>query len=397
LVNEVRRHVADALSTDVVAQPVAVSSLPVRFSVPVVTATVSRPIQELKGSVDRNVSLAGSALQAFVAGLNNPKVSPEVVQRGLSDVHAKLTALIEPLGQLRDSTWNPQCNTQLAQLHGTLIAVGDLAIDAARARLIAGPGWRDTVAQFVGQASAALEKASSTAAATLQAAQADLAVTNEAEKELVVAARVVAESQQKLQSFKEVAAQKKATIGEGYIGCEIVEIAAPILATAAELIGAAHHQTQYLLEIDPTLPNQAGLVRTAGGLVDSLELILVSAEATVNHEKNSIEKVLAASNIISSAVAHFLAESHQKNGDEDINASMSKITDSIQVMIKQLRAFGEQAYQARVEKEEANVKRPKAMNAMVATLNAEGMVSDARKALEAAELGLKKLRRLFAK
>jgi hypothetical protein len=394
LVNEVRRHVADALSTDVVAQPGAVASLPVRFSLPAVAPGESRPIQELKGLVDRHVGLAGAALQKFVAGLNHPKVAPDVVQRGLADVHQSLTALVAPLAQLRASTWNPQCGAQLGQLNGALIAVGDLAIDAARARLVAGPGWRDTVAQFVGQASATFERASSAAAATLQAAQADLAVTNEAEKELVVAARAIAESQVRLANFKAVAEQKKVTIGEGYIGCEIVDIAAPILATAAELIGAAQRQTQYLLSINPTLPNQAGLVKTAGGLVDSLELILVAAEATVNYEQNSIEKVLAASNIISSAVAHFLAECHQKNGDEDINGVMTNITDSIQGMIRKLRAFGETAYQAREEKAEAleAAKRPKTMNQMVATLNAEGKVSEARKALESAELALKKLR-----
>jgi hypothetical protein len=117
--------------------------------------------------------------------------------------------------------------------------IGTLPIDAARAHLEAGPGWRQTIPQFVGQASAALEKVSSTADATLQAAQADLAVTNEAEKELVVAARAVAESQARLQDFKAVAAEKKLAIGERYIGCETVDITVPILVTAAELIRAA--------------------------------------------------------------------------------------------------------------------------------------------------------------
>jgi cytochrome c553 len=76
------------------------------------------------------------------------------------------------------------------------------------------------------------------------------------------------------------------------------------------------------------------------------------AEATVNHGPNSIEKILAASNSISSAVADCVAECHQKNGNQHINVSMTKMTDLIQVIIRQLRIFSWAAFQAREERAE---------------------------------------------
>jgi hypothetical protein len=273
-----------------------------------------------------------------------------------------------------------------------LISVGDAAIDAARARLLGQDRWRDGIGQFVTVATSALDRTTAAAQATLEAAEADLKVTNEAERELIAAARAVASSQAKLEKFKELAAAKKLVIGEGYIGCEIVDIAAPILNTAAALIEKAHQQTKFLLSKDPKLPNQTGLIKTANGLVDSLELILVAAEATVNHEPDSIAKVLAACNLIASAVAHFLAESNQKSGSPELNQGMMKITESIQGMVKQLRQFAESADKTKTEKIQAAARPPRQLNSLIEKLNAEAKVVEARKALEMAEADLKKVR-----
>jgi hypothetical protein len=81
IVNEVCHHANSPLSTDVITQPSVVSSLAMGFSVLTVATGASRLIQQLKSLVDRNVGFAGGALRSFVAGLNNPKISPDVVQR----------------------------------------------------------------------------------------------------------------------------------------------------------------------------------------------------------------------------------------------------------------------------------------------------------------------------
>jgi hypothetical protein len=97
--------------------------------------------------------------------------------------------------------------------------------------------------------------------------------------------------------------------------------------------------------------------------------------------------------LISSAVAHFLAECHQKNGKAELNQVMSKIVDSIQGMIKQLRAFSEERDQARIEKLEAEAKPGRAMNLFIEKLNAQNAVMKARKDLQEAEARLKTLRK----
>jgi hypothetical protein len=91
-----------------------------------------------------------------------------------------------------------------------------------------------------------------------------------------------------------------------------------------------------------------------------------------------------------------LAESAQKEGDPDLNDAMARIVDSIQGMIKQLRAFSEAAA---VEKERrAPPKGPpqRAKSQMTMTLDAESKVNDARKQLQQAEMQLKKLRQQTA-
>jgi hypothetical protein len=144
-----------------------------------------------------------------------------------------------------------------------LISVGNRAIDSARVRVNTGPGWRVSVPHFVGEASAVLDKVSSTAAATLHA---DLAVTNEAEKELAL--------------------------------------------------------------LHERLRKQWRLKRKWEFVKQILELHNKSSWTCENCRRiHSLELILAVSNIISSAVAHFLTEYHQKNGNEDIPSSATKITE----------------------------------------------------------------------
>jgi uncharacterized coiled-coil protein SlyX len=90
-------------------------------------------------------------------------------------------------------------------------------------------------------------------------------------------------------------------------------------------------------------------------------------------------------------VAHFLAECNQKSGKPELNEVMTKVVDSIQGMIKQLRTFCERAYE-NAEKAQEAAKPAKQLNSFIEKLNAETAVADARKVLEAAELKLKKLR-----
>jgi hypothetical protein len=373
IVRDLRSSIAS--STAAVVTTKSVNELPLRFT-PSIPATPARgSVAELKLELDLSTAATRRSLQVFLSAASS---NSESLFAELSDLHANLSQLIGFVDRLQVSTLNADCKSRLVTVHTNLVNFGDAAIGAARDR--------ESISQLVDSSTAALDS-------LLAALGADSreAITNEAERELVAAAEAVAASQARMEDFKAVAEQRRLAIGEGYIGCEIVEIAAPILNTAANLIGAAQQQTKFLLQKDPNLPNQSGLVKTAGGLVDSLELILVAAEATVNNEPNAMAKVLASCNLISSAVAHFLAECHQKNGDPELNVVMTKIVDSIQGMIKQLRTFCEKAYESQTSAQQA-AKPGKQLNSLVERLNAEGAVAEARKALEAAELKLKRLR-----
>jgi hypothetical protein len=251
--------------------------------------------------------------------------------------------------------------------------------------------WREIFQRFVDAGTVSFANVQAAADGTITGTQASAAAMNAAERELVDAASAVEESRKRLDRFKTVAVEKQRTIGEGYIGCEIIDISAPILNNAANLIEATQKQTKFLLAKNPKLPNQSGLVKTAGGLVDSLDLILVAAEATVNHQPDAIAKVLASCNLISRAVAHFLAECHQKGGSPELNQVMTGIVDSIQGMIKQLRAFGEKADMEKREKDEA-ANRGKGGNLIIVRLNLESRIARLRKELQEAEARLRKLR-----
>lgn len=393
LLREIRNAVADALSTEVVSQPNAVAQLPFRYNAPVIENCEPKPTAELLGPIEQEAAKAQQALQELTANLNNAKTTPDKIQSALNKFHESLTNLIKPTDRMAQSTWNPQCQNALNQTRNLLISSGDLSIDASRSRLLGSDGWRDVVSAFGSNATESINRTIQAAKNTVEAAQHDLSVTNEAERELVKAAQSVAQSHQRLQAMKVVAAEKKIANGEGYLGCDIIEISAPILSTSAKLIETAQAQTRFLLNRGGEMPNTKGLVKTANDLVDSLTLITVAAECTVNNEPDCISKVLAASNLVSSAVQHFLAEMYQKNGNPELDEAMKKITDSILGLVKQLRSFGEVAHNAQNERlvVDSQVSGAK-LSSMIQKLNAEAKVVEARRALEEAELKLKKTR-----
>ena len=394
LLNDIRHAIGDALNTEIVAQPKAASSLPFRYSVPS-TPQQATPAsaQELLTLIEAVAKKSQDNLQSFTTTLNNAKSSADSITGSMNSFHGSVSDLLEPLDRMIASTWNPQSQNQLSQARTLLIKSADLSIDATRNRLLGSDGWREDIASFYDDANTSISKVLEAARKAFESAKADLSVTNEAERELVKAAQSVAESQKRLASMKSVAEEKKVAHGEGYLGLDILDISAPILSTAAKLIETAQAQTRFLLKRDPNLPNTKGLVKTAQDLVESLTLITVAAECTVNNEPDCISKVLAAANLVSSAAAHFLAEVYQKNGNPDLNAAMESITGSIQGLVKQLRAFGEAAQRQESEKNAASA-APSAhkLSSMIQKLNAEAKVVEARRALEEAELKLKKTR-----
>jgi dGTP triphosphohydrolase len=392
LISEIRRSVADALSTDIVPQPKAAALLPYRFAAPAIDAIDPRPVDQLKREVDAKVASSSAALQALLTALGNTKTPADKITARLSDFHKSLGDLIVPSEQMRASTWNPQCQGQLSLAHTKVIAAGVAAMEAARARLLGAEKWREALNAFTQAAKAGIDGTAAAAKATLEAAEADLKVTNEAEKGLIAAGRAVAAHRAKIDRFKVLAAEKKPIFGEGYVGCEVVDIAAPILTTAAALIEKAHQQTKFLLSKDPKLPNQSGLIKTANGLIESLDLTIVSAEACVNHDADALSKVQGACNLISAAAAQFLAESNQKTGSPELNQGMAKITESIQGMVKQLRAFAESADRSKSSAVQAEARAPRQLSKLIEKLDAEAKVVEARKALELAEQALKGLR-----
>ena len=384
LASEIRKLVSDTFNTELIAHPEAVADLPCRFTLPTIPDSKPRPVLEIKPIIEARSQEAKTSLQTLVADINNVKTLPANLCSSVKAFHQSLANLIVPLAEMQAATWNPQCQTGLSQAQSAIVSIGDNAIDTTRSRLLALDAWRELVSQFASSAASALQRLLEAAEATARAAASDIAATNEAERELLAAARAIAASQQRLAQYKTEAT----TVGDAYVGCEIIDIATPILNSAARLIAAAQEQTRFLLRRDPQLPNQQGLVKTARDLVDSLELILVAAEATVNNEPDAISKILGSCNIISSAVAHFLAECYQKNGSPELNQVMTSITDTIQSAIKHLRAHAES-----VSAPSSAPDRPgRPLNAMIAKLNAEAKVVEARRALEAAEQNLKKTR-----
>ncbi|KAH0786800.1 hypothetical protein GPJ56_009329 [Histomonas meleagridis] len=390
LVNDIRVAVSDSLNTEVVPQPKVANSLPFRFKVPTIPETSPTEIAQLQPIIDNKQKLVKSSLEKLISSLNGSKTSAEQIQKEFNEFQTQLSELIIPTSNMQTSTWNPQCQNQLLKARNALINAGDICIDATRNRLMGSEGWRDSVAAFLATAETALEQTMNAVDATIKSAEADLSVTNEVEKELVIAARACQSSMQRLMSLKSTAAEKKLTIGDNYLGCDIIEVSAPILNNAAKLIEVAQAQTKFVLQKNPEIINQKGLINTANNLVDSLELITVAAEATVNNEPDAMPKILAGCNLISQAVAHFLVENNQKGGSPELNVTLHKMTDSVQNLIKQLRQFAETAMDAEKKAQQKSVaggiagaRRP--LSGMIAKLNAEAKVVAARKALEEAE------------
>ena len=393
-VADLRSSLDDALNTDITPDTASAAKLPFRFAVISAENTNPRPIQELKAEIDANYTKVSESLSSFITVLNNTKVPSQEIVKALLSYHDCANKYLLPAEVMRYSIWNPASQSRLLSAHTNLVQVGDIAIDAARARLIADDQWRQKVSQFNSQAQEAHNAIKAAAEAAYSSAQQDLSATNEAERELIAAAQSIQKSQSRLVSFKSQAQEQQATKGSTYIGVDIIDVSAPILNSAAKLVEAAQAQTKYVLQRQPDLTNTKGLVNTARNLVDSLELLLIAAEAIVNNDADAISKVLAACNLISSAIAHFVAECRQKDGSPELNEVMSRITEQIQETIKHVRAFGEAAQKKQSEEaQQTKSGRPaRGLNSMIEKLNAEAKVVEARKLLEEAENNLKRTR-----
>jgi hypothetical protein len=89
IVNDVRKRVASALSTDVIADPAAAARLPFRFTVPTVEFA-GRPIEELKGAVDAGARSVNGALQDLLTSLKNPRSAPDTNLAAVAKFHGAL-------------------------------------------------------------------------------------------------------------------------------------------------------------------------------------------------------------------------------------------------------------------------------------------------------------------
>jgi hypothetical protein len=296
--------------------------------------------------------------------------------------------------ELSESTWNPQSQQQLG---AALIGLGDTAIDAARSRLTAGAGWAETVAQFGAQTGKVLEKAVGAASATLLAAQADLAATNEAEKKLISTARTVSDAQHKFIQLKSTAAEKKSAAGEDYIGAEVLDVAAPVLKSTARLVEVVRQQTQLILRRDGNIPNQAALVNTTDSFFKGIEKVLAGIDAAVAQAKDAPEKLLAAANSTNEAVTKFLEQAQQKAGSPELNQVMGKVAGTVKNGVGQIQSFAEIAAQAQQAKAGGKApagssRQPRDLSSLRDLLKAEAKVVQARKALELAEIRAKKIK-----
>ncbi|KAH0787079.1 hypothetical protein GPJ56_009077 [Histomonas meleagridis] len=388
VVNEIKTKVIDSLNTEITPQPKFVSHLPYRFNIPNITETPSKEIVQLKSIFDTKYNIVKSSIDKFIISLNSSKTPPEQIEKHFNEFQSSLSELIIPVSLIQTSTWNLECQNQLLKAKNSLINAGDISIESTRNRFLGNEGWRESISMFNTTIESALEQAKNVIDSTMKSIEEDLSVTNELEKELIIAACSCQSSMQRLNSLKNKAIEQKITIGDNYLGCDIIEVSTPILNNAAKLIDVAKSQTKFVSQKNPEIINQKGLINTANNLVDSLELIIIAAEATVNNEPEAMSKILAGCNLISQAVAHFLVENNQKAGSPELNVTLRKITDSVQYLIKQLRQFAEAAMDAEKNKQntESNVtgtKRP--LNNMIAKLNAEAKVVAARKALEEAE------------
>jgi hypothetical protein len=312
----------------------------------------------------------------------------------LAGFHAALGALIAPTTELSAASWNPQSQQQLEAAYAALVALGDAAIEGARARLNAAPGWAETVAQFGGQTGQAVERTAGAALAALKAAEADLAATNPAERGLIGAARSVADGQQRLAQLKAAAAAKKASAGGSYIGVETVDIAAPVLNTAARLVEVSRQQVQLLLRRDGNVPNQPGLVAASDAFLRAIQAVIATAEAAVSQAPDAPERLLAAATGAGDALTKFLAEAQQKSGSPELNQVIGKFGNGLKSALAQLRSFAEIAVQAKSKgaAAPAPARAPRQLKALLDLLNAEAKVVQTRKELQLAEGRVKKLK-----
>jgi len=387
------KTISDALNTDIATYPQFVSKLPFRFNIKA-QPQLNQHLVDIKSQIDSALSSFNGPSSLLFDTLNSKKSMPEQIIKTLDEYHKSITSVVHPVEQMKYSSWNPQAQSRLSSCYSFLVSLGDEAIDVVRARLLGMENWRQLVGSLRTSCIEKINDLKSAVEYSFELSQNDLKVTNEAEKELVAAAKSIQQSQNKLVLFKSTAQEKKSEAGDNYIGVDVIDVSTPILNSAASLVDVAHQQTRFILQKQPDLENTKGLVKTASELVNSLELLIVAAQAIVNSETGAISKVLAACNIISGAIAHFTAECRQKNGSPELNEIMQRITDQIQETIKHLRAFAESALEKEAEqKAQSSTARPaKALNSMIEKLNAEARVVEARRKLQEEENLLKRLR-----
>jgi hypothetical protein len=377
-VNSVRRSVASALSTDVIADPAAALRLPVRFHVH--PPLSDQPIGALKSEIDTTSREANAASQQLLVSLKNPRSPSATILSSISAFERALTAVTSPTAALVTAAWNPHSQKQADAAAAGLIALGDTALDAARARLNASAGWPGTVAQFGAQSGIALEKAVTAAAATLAAAQADLCATNAAEKGLIALARAVADGQGRFTILRKVSP-------------DIVDLTSPVLRTTAKFVEIAREQTQILLRRDGSLPNQTALLGAADDFLKGLLEILAGVEATAAGNADAPGQLLAGANASVEAVVKLAVEAQQKGGSRELNQMIFKLAATIRNWLVQVKSFAEIAIRAKEGiGSPVATREPRNLSGLLELFYAETRVVETRKALEFAELCVKRLK-----
>jgi hypothetical protein len=391
-VADICRSAAGALRDDAIPQPQVATRLPYRFAVPAPADSSSLPITELEATVARAVSDGTTALEALGSVLMDIHSTGSIITQRLAEFHRTLSALLVALAEMRASTWNPHSQNELAVVRENLVNAGDAAIDATRLRLLAADNWRETARRFLDTARSILEGAITSARTVVAAVQADLAVTSDAERKLVAAARSVAGFLQRLERLRPTPAEKQASIGESSIGGDILDIGTPIVTTVAALIEAAQQQTKFMIMKDRKSAVPKLFVAAADEAVASLEAFLSAAAGTVRHDEGALAKLTDASGKLAAAVNTFQADAVKKGGSPELTQVVGKVAGTVQAMLQQLGAFVGAAERSKAgQAQRVSVKRISQSNPMTELLNAEARVVSCRRALQFAEDMLKEL------
>jgi hypothetical protein len=395
IVSEVCRAATGALRNGPLPQPQIAARLPYRFPVPNLSDLPSLSVEEIHSLVISSAASCQESVDALIAALSEIQTLGSSITQRLTEFHRAVSDLVINISQMRGSTWNPHSQNELTIVRDNLINVGDTSIDITRLRLICADDWRDSVSRFVPLARAAFESALSSAQAVVITTRSDLAVTNEAERKIVAAARAIASFQQRLERLRPVALEKRTVIGDGYIGGDMIDIGGPILNTIAALVESAQQQSKFVLMKDRTGVGQGVLVKATESVVAVLDAFVGAIGQTVAHEQGASGKVLESREKLGAAVGSFQSDEIRKNGNPELNQVMSRITGSVQTMLNQLGTFVEAAENARKEqatgRSSAPVRRVSQNVTMLELLDAEAKVVSCRRELQFAEDLLKAL------